>query len=148
MILIDPCPEATFFLKENPFTNDTYYLRDPLIEKVWVDDDLVEVFTQADCGAITVEFFYFDTSAFDTRLFSDTRGTPNSFQVLETQLLSDVGVYEITYRVMYSGKSLVKEFPFTVTIIDPCDEPISITPGVLVDQEYTLMQAAFDYIVP
>ena len=107
MILIDPCPEATFFLRENPFTNDTYYLRDPQIEKTWIVDDLVEVFTQADCGTITVEFFYKDTTAFSTLLFNDARGTPNSFQVLETQLLSDVGIYEITYRVTYSDKSLV-----------------------------------------
>lgn len=43
---------------------------------------------------------------------------------------------------------MVQEFPFTITIVDPCDEPTSVTPSTLLDQEYTIMQASFDYIVP
>lgn len=126
-------------------------MRDPQIDKTWILDDLVEVFTQVDCGALSTEFFYEDTSPFDTLRFSDTRAATNSFQVLYTDSLTDVGVYEITYRVSfddYPGLTLTQEFPFTVTIIDPCDEPVSVTPSVLTDQEYTIIETELDYIVP
>ena len=79
MTLEDPCPDAIFFLKQNPFTNDTYYLRDPQIEKLWVLDDLVEVFTQVDCGTISTQFYYEDTTPYDTLRFNDLRAAPNSF---------------------------------------------------------------------
>lgn len=38
--------------------------------------------------------------------------------------------------------------PFTVTIVDPCDEPVSVTSSTLVNQEYTISQASFDYTIP
>lgn len=99
LILVDRCPESTFFLKSNPFSNETYYLRDQQIEKIWTVDDLAEIVMPYNCGAITTEFFYEDTSPFDTSIFNDLRTGPNSFQVLYTESLNDVGIYEITYRV-------------------------------------------------
>ena len=144
LILVDRCLETTFFLKSNPFSNETYYLRDQQIEKIWKVQDLATIVMPYNCGTVTTEFFYEDTSPFDTSIFNDWRISPNSFQVLYTESLDDVGIYEITYRVQfasYPSLSLVQEFPFTVTIVDPCDDPTSVTPSTLVDQEYTIMQA-------
>ena len=40
------------------------------------------------------------------------------------------------------------ETPFIITIIDPCDEPVSVTASTLTDQEYTITANAATYTVP
>ena len=100
--------------------------------------------TAADCGPQAVSFFLNDGSetALDPVLFSDVRDPANnSFEVLETQLVAKVGLYPITYKVVYTSYPAnfkVQSTPFTVTIVDPCDSPVSIISPGLADQEYTL----------
>ena len=104
---------------------------------------MFEVVTQVDCGTQSIEFLNADSSPLDTTLFSDTRGSPaNSFNVFYTELLSAVGSYQITYRVTfdsYTQLSRVQSIPFKVEIMDPCDNPVSISfDGTPDDQEYTI----------
>ena len=59
-----------------------------------------------------------------------------------------VGSYEITYRIYlvdYPENSTEQTTPFTVTILNSCTSPLSITSPVLVDQEYTLTDANMVY---
>ena len=87
MVIENPCPNVSFFLKPNPFEDITYMLRDPQVNMPWVLDDLVNVFTLVDCGALSVTFFNADTTntPFDVTLFTDFRDTTsNEFQVLLT----------------------------------------------------------------
>ena len=84
MVIEDPCPNASFLLKPNPFQDVTYTLRDPQISLPWVLDDLVSVFTLVDCGALSVTFFNADATntPFNGALFTDFRDiTQNEFQV-------------------------------------------------------------------
>lgn len=38
--------------------------------------------------------------------------------------------------------------PFVITIIDPCDNPVSVTASTLSAQEYTITESSFTYQVP
>ena len=65
--------------------------------------------------------------------------------------MTKVGVYKITYKVWYTNYStniIAQTVPFTVTVIDPCDNPVSVTASTLSDQFYTITQNAFEYQFP
>ena len=91
-------------------------------------------------------------TALDAALFKDYRDVSgNIFKVLYTQDVTKVGVYTITYKVKYTNYStnfIVQTVPFVVTVIDPCDKPVSVTASGLTDQFYTITQSAFDYKMP
>jgi len=42
----------------------------------------------------------------------------------------------------------VQSVSFVITIVDPCDKPVSVTPSTLSSKEYTITQASFTYQVP
>jgi len=68
-----------------------------------------------------------------------------------TDLVEKKGMYRIKYRVyhtLYSTNVVTLTDPFIITIIDPCDNPVSVTPSTLSAQEYTITQSAFTYEVP
>ena len=70
---------------------------------------------------------------------------------LYTELVEKKGAYPIKYRVyhtLYSANVVTLTDPFIITIIDPCDNPVSVTPSTLSAQEYTITQSAFTYEVP
>ena len=49
----------------------------------------------------------------------------------------------------YPTVSQIQDTPFTVEIVDSCDEPFSIaSSGTLTDQEYTITQVFYEYVVP
>lgn len=52
-------------------------------------------------------------------------------------------MYEVQYRVIlsrYPDNWIESTEPFTVTVEDPCDNPVSVTPSKLESQEYTITQ--------
>ena len=68
-----------------------------------------------------------------------------------TELVEKKGTYRIKYRVyhtLYPTNVVTLTDPFIITIIDPCDKPLSVTPSTLSAQEYTITQSAFIYEVP
>jgi len=52
------------------------------------------------------------------------------------------------YHTNYSSNVATLETPFIITIIDPCDEPVSVTASTLTDQEYTITDNVATYTVP
>lgn len=61
--------------------------------------------------------------------------------MLYTEDVTKTGVYKISYIVLYTDYStnfIVQTVPFTVTVIDPCDKPTSVTASDLADQFYTI----------
>jgi len=86
----------------------------------------------------------------DPNIFSDAR-VPNVFAVKYTEDVTIDGVYPISYKAYhtsYPSNSQELRPAFTITIIDPCDAPVSVIASNLVNQEYTITQTAFDYQVP
>ena len=67
-----------------------------------------------------------------------------------TEDTSIVGTWHIVYALwfeeyMEGNYYKVQNDPFTVTIIDPCDTPISVTASILSDQEYTITDRSLVY---
>jgi hypothetical protein len=63
------------------------------------------------------------------------------------------GDYIFTYDVSTDlnapyDAALTKQFTFTVTLVDPCDPPTSLTLVSLTDQEYTITETAKTYTQP
>ena len=89
-------------------------------------------------------------TALDPLLFEDIRDS-NVFTILQTQDVTKDLVYPISYKAYhtnYASNFQVKTTAFTMTVIDPCDAPVSVTASVLTNQEYTITQTTFDYQVP
>jgi hypothetical protein len=84
----------------------------------------------------------------------DDRTTPGSYNLASkyTELVGKKGTYPILYSVhhsVYATNVVTVTAPFVVTIIDPCDEPVSVTALNLTAQEYTITDKdAVSYIVP
>lgn len=61
------------------------------------------------------------------------------------------GVYRIQYKAFFTAypeNSVSSNEAFTVTIVDPCDSPISLTASVFEAQVYTVTQDKVEYQVP
>jgi len=61
--------------------------------------------------------------------------------VLYTEDVAKAGVYKIGYNVKYTDyptNLIVQTVNLTVTVIDPCDKPVSVTASVLTNQVYTI----------
>ena len=92
-----------------------------------------------------MEFFNddFGKTSLDSVIFLDDRTTSGAFKLssLYTELVSKKGSYPIKYRVfhtLYPANVVTLTDPFIITIIDPCDNPVSVTPTALTAQEYTI----------
>ena len=85
----------------------------------------------------------FGKTSLDSVIFLDDRTNPNAYNlaIMYTELVSKKGSYPIKYRVyhtLYPTNVVTLTDPFTITIIDPCDNPVSVTPSTLTAQEYTI----------
>lgn len=105
--------------------------------------------TDVDCGPITVELFNEDATftALDAALFDDVRD-PNSFTVVNTADVTKAGTYPISYKAYHTNfpsNFQTKTVAFTITVIDPCDNPAGLLASAPADQEYTITQNTFDY---
>ena len=109
-----------------------------------------------DCGPLTVEFFNDDvgTTSLDTAILLDDRTTGGAFNLasLYTEDVLKRGQYPIKYRVyhtLYNSNVVTLADPFTITIADPCDAPVSVVAATLTNQEYTITDDdAVPYTVP
>ena len=109
-----------------------------------------------DCGALIVEFFNDDagTTALDTDILLDDRTTTGAFNLasIYTEDVLKPGQYPIKYRVYhttYTGNVVTSADPFSITIADPCDAPVSVVASTLSNQEYTITDDdASPYTVP
>ena len=151
---VDPCLTAEITLLPSPLVDATYILRAEQQPYLWQYSDIFTIATKVDCGPISVDFFNeADESMLETELFSDERDaeSSNTLTILKTQDVTKSGVYPISYRTYHTKyPDNFKEIrtAFTLTVIDPCDDPVSVSPSTLTDQEYTITQNAFDYQVP
>ena len=111
--------------------------------------------TAVDCGPLTVEFFNDDvgTTSLDTDILLDDR-TLGAFNLasIYTEDVLKRGQYPIKYRVYhttYTGNVVTSADPFSITIADPCDAPVSVVAATLTNQEYTITDDdAVPYTVP
>ena len=58
------------------------------------------------------------------------------FKILSTQDVTKEGIYPISYRAYYSkypSNFVDNSSAFTITVIDPCDDPVSFTASALTD---------------
>ena len=96
--------------------------------QTWVDQDLYSLDTPVDCGPITVEFFNDDLTAVDPAIF--TKNADPSFVTQYQEDVALVGDYPILYRVTltnYPANLIDSTVPFIISIVDPCDAPLSVT---------------------
>ena len=106
----------------------------------WSFSELFKVATEVDCGPISVDFYNAAdmNSPLDVTIFDDQRNAliPNSFTVLQTQDVTKAGIYPISYRTYftnYPANFVDNLLAFTVTIIDPCDNPVSVAASNTLD---------------
>ena len=116
---------------------------------MWNINNLISKETLVDCGPISVEFFNDDlsNSALDTDLFLDDRTNNGSYNLASiiTDNVSKKGMYPIKYRVYHSNyiaNIVTIANPFTVEIIDPCENDALIISSTLINQEYTITDTA------
>ena len=96
-----------------------------------------------DCGPYDINFFNDDAT--ETTLDPDLFEVNKATSQIITKYTDDVtkkANYPISYRVSYTNyaaTTFVKTTtPFTISVQDPCDSPVSVTPSVLTNQEYIL----------
>ena len=140
--LIGPCSTAEITLLPSPVSDDTYILRDPLQTQTWSYTDVLTIDTGVDCGPITVEFFNEDATFtnLDAALFDDGRD-PNSFAVRNTDDVTKAGSYPISYKAYHTNfpsNFKTKTVAFTITVIDPCNNPAGLLASAPADQSYTI----------
>ena len=128
------------------FNDHTHFLRDPKYSQDWTINDLATSPTDVDCGPMVASFQYRQGGDLDSSIFNVVTGSnPNKFEILSTEDESKVNQYEIIYIVKYNdyqGTSVSSQDFFEIEIIDKCDEPVSISPSTLVNQEYTVTGAS------
>ena len=75
-------------------------------------------------------------TALDSDIFADDRKTAGAFNLASkyTEMVGKKGTYPIKYRVyhtIYPSNTVTLTDPFKITIDDPCDKPVSVTPAAL-----------------
>lgn len=153
LVLVDPCATSQISLSQQLFSDMTYSLRDPQIVISWPDAQaLYFLDSPIDCGPVDVEFFNDDAtySALDPVIFSSSTAAAPSFIVNYVEDESLVGQYSILYEVTLRNypSNTALSLPFTLTIVDPCDEPVVLIAPVMADQYYTITDHALMYAAP
>ena len=75
-----------------------------------------------------------------TTVFDDDR-VNYSFANIYTEDTTLKGPYQISYDVYHTNYPTNKrttDSPFIIFVVDPCDNPVSVTPSTLQNQEYTI----------
>ena len=111
---------------------------------------MIKPLTQVNCGPISVEFFDSLGNPPDSATFSDERTADsiNNFRMPYSEDISKKGSYSFKYRVFhkfYPGNIATQFEPFTITVINSCENPKSLLPSKLQDQDYTITQTFFTY---
>ena len=99
---------------------------------------------EVDCGPFTVEFFEqaddFSKTQLDDEVFDDVRNTgsvigQNELRVIYNENTNTTGEYNLGFTVMFTNYplSILSSELFKVEVIDPCDEPQSLTSLVIDD---------------
>ena len=154
MTLVDPCLTTQLTIKNPaPFFEQDYILRDSQMNRFWDLDTIVSRKTPVDCGSITVKFIDTNTTAVpDPLVFLDDRTRPNAFNYasLKIQDVDKRGLYLIQYTVYYTNYAFNSATSniMKITVVDPCDDPVSMTSSVLTNQIYTITQNKISYTVP
>ena len=154
-VFVDPCFIVDLQLQPSPFADATYNLRDPAMTQPWKAAQLISPLTAVDCGPITVEFIngVDDSSVLEPGLLLDDRtlDPDNEFTTLYTEDVTKEGAYPVRYRVYHSnypGNVVEQTATFTITVVEPCLNPVSVTAPALQDQEYTITDLVQKYQVP
>ena len=142
----DPCFSSLGIAVANPLVDMTYILRDPeLAPQSWAGNELGTLSTNAFCGPFTYSFFRKEASgntafaSLSPNPFKVEDPDPKTFQVPYTEDTSTAAVYQIVYSVglaYYPSASVAQTVPFTITIVDPCNPPTSITPSAAIATVY------------
>jgi hypothetical protein len=131
MTLVDPCPTASLTLKQSPFSDAVHYLRDGTEYQEWQFSALVSSSTNVNCGAYGLTFHVSPEPG--SGLFLDDRTVePYRFTVQENTDKDLRGEYKVTYTVFYVDYDTVtatNETPFTIDIVERCEQPLSIKPS-------------------
>ena len=94
---------------------------------------------------MSVDFFDTTTAATPVSTVFDDDRTAFSFASIYTEDTTLKGEYFISYDVYhtnYDTNKVTVDVPFLITVIDPCDEPVSVMPSTLENQEYTITDNA------
>lgn len=156
LTLIDPCPTNLNLVLTTLFTDMNYKLRDPEpTPHSWNLSDIASLSTNAQCGPITYSFFLIDSSSGSpvyknfasltpgSNPFKVDDPTPRTFRLPYTEDTSFAGTYTVAYAIglsNYPSLELISALSFTVTIVDPCESPSSLTAS-------TLPHTALDYTI-
>ena len=103
------------------------------------------------CGSVSVEFYLKDGRQLNTlQIIKDIRtASENNFETRYTEDESKIGIYPIFYKVYYAEYPEIQEESseaFVIELKDPCLKSDSfILPSQLLDQTYTITQAAVSY---
>lgn len=99
---------------------------------------MIDPDTLVDCGLITVEFYNDDVgmTALNAEIFVDDQSASpnNAFRVLYSENVALKGSYKFKYRVYhanYPANVAVQPFPFTITVINSCENPVSLVAPAL-----------------
>ena len=84
MTLVDPCPTTKLTINVPvQFITETYYLRDPQINRAWDIDIILSKDTAVDCSNLIVKFLNIDESTPDP-IFVDNRTIAGEFNFATT----------------------------------------------------------------
>ena len=104
MTLVDPClTTALSIIDPDPFTDQTYILRDPQIDLLWDINNLITKETLVDCGPLSVEFYNDDAgqTSLDPDILLDDRAAFNLVSLSTDDVLKK-GSYPLKYRVYHT----------------------------------------------
>jgi hypothetical protein len=139
----NPCTDLPpKLLRKSPFEDYAYSLREPAYIQEWTVAEVAKPSTDLNCGNLVVTFQMKNGDPIDTEIFKDDRTTdPFEFKVKKTDDIEKEGEYDIEYSVHYANypsNKAVGTNLWEIDIVDPCDNPISITASTLTNQEYTI----------
>ena len=100
-----------------------------------------------------MDFFNDDESntSLDSDIFLDDQADSFNFAVKYNEDVNKVGVHPVIYKVyhiLYPENSVTLAEPFLITIIDPCDKPVSLMASSAIAQEYTISDDPKTYQIP
>lgn len=151
MGVLNPCTNIPIELLEpsSYFNNHYQALKAKEYYQEFTIGELAISPTEIDCGPMYVDFEVNDEWYLNPSIFNlDTDSEPYRFEALYVDDRMYLDYYYIRYGVGYTDyedTQVNATDAFLIRITDSCDEPNSISPSVLVDQEYTVTGAVKQY---
>jgi hypothetical protein len=145
--LKNPCTDLPpTFLKNSPLEDMIYTSRTPAEITTWKIDDVAVPSTDLNCGDVAISFEMKNGDPLDTTIFTDDRtGATNKFKVGPTVDETMVGEYDIKVIASYEDYPANKaewRHLWEIDIVNPCNNPVSITPSLVGPQTYILTDEA------